>query len=261
MSRQFLTATKGGINRLRVKGSPSPDTLFDALNCYVDASGVPQSRPGTEQDYALPTAIPKGLVGYNDGLVSFSHQVESDVPAGVSVLVLLNPNDATQPIREIHFAAPYMGFLYVAAEFENDDVVHYWLQGTVPWQPNTVYMLGDLVSPTTPNGLAYRATRLNPAGALWKPSTAYEVGDVVEPSVPNSFDYEAVDTVGINPRSGPTEPTWGTTPGALTNDDAEIDTTPPDTTGGQGNTNTPPQDVKDRYDNPSGNRPNTGAGT
>lgn len=259
MSRQNLTATKGGINRLRVKGSPSPDTLFDALNCYVDASGVPQSRPGTAQDYALPNAVPKGLAAYGDGLVTFSHVVEAAAPAGVSVLVLSNPDDPTQPIKEIHFAAPYMGFLYVAAEFDNGDVFHYWLQAALPWRPNTMYRLGDLVSPIDGNGLAYRATRLLPADQLWQANAPRAIGDVVEPTSPDGFKYTVINTIGSSPRSAATEPNWNDADGALTYEDVDISGgTDPGTDTDDGSS-TVPADIEERYDNPSGNRPNDGA--
>lgn len=256
MSRQNLTATKGGINRLRVKGSPSPDTLFDGLNCYVDEDGSPQSRPGTTIDYILPNENCKGLLAYQGALVTFSHQVETDVPAGVTVVVISNPNDASQPLKEIHFSASFMGFPYVAAEFDNGEVFHYWLEAAEAWQADTIYFIGDLVSPSTPNGLAYRALRQSPANPVWAPDVARAVADVVEPTEYNGYKYTVIETIGLNPRSGDTEPTWPAQDGAIVSEDTDGggDTTPTPAETPDGST-TLPAEVEERYRNPSGNTP------
>lgn len=256
MSRQNLTATKGGINRLRVKGSPSPDTLFDGLNCYVDQDGSPQSRPGSTIEYVLPSDDCKGLMAYKNALVTFAHQVQTGMPAGISAVVLSNPNDATQPLRDIHFSAAFMGFPYVAAEFLNAQTFHYWLEEALAWQPDTIYMIGDLVSPTTPNGIAYRANRLSTPNPAWAPNVARTVGDIVEPTEYNGYQYEVIDTIGANPRSGSTEPTWPAQTGATVTEDTDGagDVEPTPSTTPDGNTTLPPE-VEERYKNPAGNLP------
>lgn len=256
MSRQNLTATKGGINRLRVKGSPSPDTLFDALNCYIDAAGDPVSRPGTTQHYALANDNAKGLATHDNGLVTFSHVVEDTPQPGLSVAVLVNPNDAAQPLKEIHFAADYMGFLYVAAEFQNGETFHYWLQRTSVWQPDTVYFIGDVVEPTTPTGLAYRANRIGEPGTAWAPNVERAIGDEVEPTEYNGYRYEVIEVYGATPRSGTTEPVWPESVGGVVTEDTDGATPPPGTGGSPTDPSAQlPKDIKDRYSNPSGNTP------
>lgn len=254
-----LNAVKGGINRLRVKGSPSPNDLYDGLNCFIDASGCPTSRPGTVIDYTLPAGT-RGLAAVNGGLVVFSHQVVSPMPSGVTLEVLNHPTSPGTALREIHFAGPYLGdatgaILYVAAEFEDDAVFHYWLRHGTTWEASRTYLLGDIVTPTTPNGLAYRATRLNPADPVWTANAERTLGDVIEPTEFDGFKYTVTDTVGASPRSGATEPEWNAETGAITIEDVDLTQTAPAETGQEDVTTTPPADVEDRYDNPGGSIP------
>lgn len=259
-----LNAIKSGINRLRIKGGPSPSTLYDALNCYIDASGAPQSRPGTVIDYELPAGC-KGLTAANGELVTFCHEVVSPMPAGVRLHVLSNPegdpNDP-DPIKEIHYAGPFLGdstgvYLYVVAEFESGDVWHYWLQRAGTWEAEKIYMLGDIVEPTTPNGMAYRAKRLNPAAPKWGPNMEVQVGDVLEPTEFNGYQFEVIDTIGDSPRTGTTEPDWKTGADAVTYEDVDLQDSVADDDSGGGDT--PPPGVRQRYGNPGGSRPPSGS--
>lgn len=236
-----LNALKAGINRLRTKGGADPSSLYDLVNGYVTIDGSIQSRPGTVRDAVLPAGT-KGLCAFDGAIVVFSHQSTPITDPRYSCEVLVDPIDASQPIKEIHFVAPFMGALYVAAEFVNGDVYHYWLQGGTTWSANTNYMAGDLIIPTTPNGLAYKpSVAQNPPA--WQADTAYAVGDVVQPTEYNGFKYTLIETDGDNPKSGATEPTWVESEDALVYED--IDNTPqpaPPTT-----TTRPP--LYDRYRN------------
>jgi hypothetical protein len=161
---------------------------------------------------------------------------EVDVPAGFVLHVISHPTDPTSPIREIHYAQPFMGFPYVVAEFENGDTFHFWLQSGAVWQADHIYKLGDIVAPSVANGFAFQATRLTAPNIAWAPDVQRTVGDIIEPTVYNDFFYTVVDTLGDNPRSGTTEPIWPTEDGAQISEDADgnTDATP---------TNTPQPDV------------------
>lgn len=249
MSRPvILSALKAGINRMRTKGGADPGSLYDLLNGYVDLDGSIVSRDGTVEVATLPAGT-KGLCAFHNGFVVFSHQFTAGMPAGYTCEVLVNPNDASQPIKEIHFAAPFMGFLYVVAEFDNGEVFHYWLRSSGTWQANHVYLEGDVVLPSTPNGLAYQAVRLGSVHPSWAPDVARAVGDVVEPTAYNGYYYTVTDTLGDSPASGSTEPDWPTSEGAKVYEDtsqapANTTTTPPD--------NDPGQAIRDRYKNLTG---------
>jgi hypothetical protein len=239
-----LTVVQDGINRQRIKGGARADSLYDLLNGYVTESKTVKVRPGTTRMETLPETT-KGLCYFEDELYVFSHQQET-VPYGYVNVVLVNPNDQAQLIEEIHFAEPFMGFLYVVAEFANGEVFHYWLQSSGTWQASTVYLNGAIVTPTTPNGLAYRATRIGSPYPSWAPSVPRAVSDIIEPTTYNGYYYTVVDTIGANPASGLIEPTWPTEDGAQVSEDTEgeIATSPTVT---EPPIDQPPEDTQDRY--------------
>lgn len=214
-----LNALTSGISRLRTKGGADPQTLYDLENAFVTIAGTIKSRPGTVQHAALPAGT-KGLCAFNGGLVVFSDQ-EQTMPDGFTCEVLTHPTNSELTLAEIHFAGPFLGYLYVVAEWSDSSVFHYWLRSADEWQAETAYKEGDLVQPTEPNGFVYRAYRLNAAGTPWAPNVARTIGDVVEPTTPSGYQHTVVDTLGTNPRSGEVEPGWATTAGGITIEDAD----------------------------------------
>lgn len=243
-----INSLKSGINRQRTKGGASPDGLYDLLNGYVTLSGAIVSRPGTVEDATLPEGT-HGLCAFDGDLVVFAIAPKV-CPTGYSCEVLVNPNDPSLDIVEIHYAGPMMGFLYVAAEFEDGSIFHYWLEGSSSdnaWQASHTYGLNEIVFPG--NGLAYRATRLNDADPPWQANEPHVVGDVREPTVFNKFKYTVVDTTGTNPTSGDVEPDWKDEDGAIVYEEADIDTSGTVTPDGDPTTpdTTLPPEIIDRY--------------
>lgn len=227
-----LTAIGGGISRIRTKGAARRETLYDLLNGYVTTEGTIEPRPGTPRVALLPEGT-KGLVGHDGQLHVFAHEALDDpLPEGFVVHVIAHPNavadDPDYALAKIHFAEPFMRFLYVVAEFGNGDTYHFWLQLTGEWEAERIYRAGDIVEPTTPNGIAYRALRSEPANPAWAASVPRAIGDRIEPTEYNGYYYEVIDTIGAAPASGKTEPVWPTVEGAEVSEDAEgvIDTAP-----------------------------------
>jgi hypothetical protein len=217
-----LTVIKEGINRLRLKGGARADSLYDLLNGYVTDSDTAKVRPGTLRDATLDE-LTRGLVAFDGVLHTFCH-IFVDVPAGYELSVLVHP-DATEydeiALEKIHFAEPFMGALYVVAEFDGGDIFHYWLQVADEWQYDTVYTHGALVRPSDWNGLVFQASRLGDPYPAWAPNVPRSDGSVygyeasiIEPTVFNNFYYTCVLTGGTNPRSGEIEPEWPTEEGA-----------------------------------------------
>lgn len=149
-------------------------------------------------------------------------------------------------LRGIHFVGVILGELYVAAEFVDGTLKHYFLQEPDAWQANHVYTLGELVQPTVPNGYYYQAPTASPAQA-WQPGTVYPIGTQVQPTTPNGYVYTVVDVTGTNPTSGTSEPTWPAKEGAQVFEGIEETSVPSDST-----TPTSPTDgigsgIRDRY--------------
>jgi len=215
MSRiQPLSTANAGMTRLRSKGNAAPGTLYDLLNGYITLAGTIRPRPGTQTDIVLPTDT-KGMTAHRCRIYVFSHtpQVTSN-PDKYVVATIRHPTDPTIKLEQIHFQAPFMGFLYVAAEFEDGNTWHYWLEELDAWSANTDYKIGDRVFATTENGYAYKATRPGSPNVAWAEGVARTLGDVIEPTVYNGYKYTVIDTTGDSPASGTVEPDWPTESGA-----------------------------------------------
>lgn len=247
--RQFaLTTAKGGINRLRDKGGASKDSLYDLVNGYVTETNSIKFRPGTRKAYALPPDQTKGMCAFQDKLHVFAWEPVESLDAMVVIHILRHPSPgSTMPLKEIHFAAPFLGYLYVVAEWLNGEVYHYWIQSATEWMASTAYRTGDIVEPTTPNGYFYRASRIGQPGIAWAADVARTIGDKVEPTTYNGFEYTVIETYGATPRSGSVEPAWPALTGATIAEDTEGGVPAPPTSGGTGNPSAPPPSVEDRY--------------
>lgn len=247
-----LSAVKAGMTRLLDKGGASPESLWLLRNGYVNASRRATQRPGTmlETDTLAGT---KGLCAFRGGFVVFSHQVTPMADPRFTCEVLIHPNGAEVPIKEIHFAEPFLGYLYVVAEFEDGVVQHYWLESVDAWEPEKAYDPNGRVQPTDPNGFIYHAHRLTEPGRLWEPNVERQVGDVVEPTVFNGYEYVAVEVHGNPARSGEVEPDWPARPGAVVVEEADTQATPPPP-----QSPPPPPGPPPRYDNPGGSTPPKG---
>lgn len=245
MRQVQLSTVKAGITRLREKGGASTDALFDLLNGYVTAARTIKSRPGSRIKHRLPSGT-KGMMIYRGKFIVFSHVVTVSNDPEVTVVVLRHPTVADAAITEIHFATPFLGYPYVAAEFDNGDTFHYWLEEGEVWQPGKTYLPGALVMPTDPNGVAYRLEGDTSAYTPWAPNVKRAVGDVVVPTVDNGYKYTVTETTSDSSRSGTTEPRWPTTAGETVYEDADQqqDDAATASTGGGG---TVPPSVSDRY--------------
>lgn len=248
-----LTAVRGGINRLRIKGGAQSSVLYDLLNGYVTKEGTIRGRPGTQRNTTLPSNT-VGLISYNGQLVTFATTITS-VPTGYVCYVLQNPNNTADTLVKIRFGQSFLGFPYVVAQFASGAIVHYWLQSNGPWTASTDTKIGTIVTPVTPNGLFYRATRVTTPNPTWAPSTPEIQGNVVEPTTYNGFQFTASEVDGTAPHTGLVEPAWVLTDGAVTVEqaDASLASAPTVT---PNPTNVVPSSVSNRYGNPyNGNGP------
>lgn len=221
-----LTVQKGGINRLRIKGGASAQTLYDLTNAYITAAGTIVPREGTIRNATLNSST-IGLGSFKGVLQVFA-TAQTSVPSGYNLNLLVNPVDSSLTLETIWFAKPFMGFMYVVAEFSDGSFVHYWLQSNGPWAAGTVYKTGAIVTPASPNGLAYLAVRDAPANSTWQPQATITSGTVVEPNTYNGYMFRAVSVLGTTPHTGSTEPAWPSTIGAVIQEFGDFDTTSSD---------------------------------
>jgi len=238
-------------------GGPASETAFTAIS-FTDAAGVARTLARTDADVATGTAggSYRTWTWTLGGSLIFAPDTTYDIAfTGVGEVDFeVATAGNTIALEKIHFAEPFMGALYVAAEFEDGSIFHYWLQAGVTWEASTAYKAGDVIQPTVPNGIVYRAKRYGSAYPAWAPSvlrydgtTSGYVQSIIEPTVYNDFYYTCIYTVGTLPRSGTIEPTWPTEDGAtvIESSDNPPDTTTPTTVAPA--SNTVPSAVTSRY--------------
>jgi hypothetical protein len=247
-----LTSLDAGMTRLRIKGGAAQDALYDLLNGYIDAAGAPTSRDGTALDWTLPAGT-VGLTAYKGKLYVFSDTPVTLSDANYVNAVLVNPVAGyTGSLTTIYFAKPFLGYLYVSAGFTdtsgNPTTYHYWLQEPTAWTANKVIPINGQVQPTTPNGFYYEA-ETTVSYPVWQANTPYAVGDIIQPSTANGYYYECTNTIGTNPTSGDTEPTWPTSPGAQVFETVTGSSTPSSTPTSTVTISPLPASVIERYGN------------
>jgi hypothetical protein len=243
---------------LRSKGAALRASLYDLTNSYVTAGKTVKVRPGTYRRATVTGT--KGLIKFGTDFHVFSDSIVS-VPAGYETHVLSNPQNRSSTVARIHFVAPYMGFLYVVAEFSDGTKQHFWLQDSGEWTANTIQYNGNFILPTVPTGLAYAATRLEAPHSLWQPNIAIAVNDIFEPTVYNGFMYKAIAVAGDSPHTGATEPVWPTTENAQIQEFGDFDVTNEAGSAGSSSAPTPGRTITDRYGNSSVFTSNIDSGT
>lgn len=244
--------------QLETNGAAAADDVFETLT-FTDTHGI-------ERTLDIADAYPLGgtdMGTYREWVWTLLDAPVEVFTSGDSYTITFDETTATTTsvkgntiaLSKIHFAEPFMGALYVIAEFENGNVYHYWLQEGEQWEANKVYKAGDLVYPATSTGIVYRASRLGSANPPWAPNvlrydgtegSSYEPS-IIEPTVYNDYYYTCIAATGASPRSGSIEPDWPTEDGAtvIESTDNPPDVNIPTTT--TVDTNVPASNTTDRY--------------
>ena len=127
MREVTLTSAKGGIDRLRSRGSPAKDVLYDLINAYVNQSGGIDPRAGTSLTITLPEGT-IGLTGFDEKLFVFADTNVYIPDDRFELVIIRHPNNPVLTLEKIHFAEPFLGYLYVVAEFIDGSLFHYWIE-------------------------------------------------------------------------------------------------------------------------------------
>lgn len=207
-----LSAQKAGISRLRDKGGASPQTLYQLLNGYVTTAKTLRARPGrTKVSSITPGTV--GLAAYNSQFYVFASTLIPQTDPDVTCVALPHPSNPARTLSRIHFAQPFLGRLYVSAEFDNGEIFHYWVTNASAWVASTVYGYLQQVQPTIVNGFYYEASNVSTV-ISWSSGVTIVLNDEKQPKVYNGFKYRAINVVGVAPvKTSETEPVWPTTEG------------------------------------------------
>lgn len=213
-----------------MKGGAAASRLYDLTNAFVTNAGSVVPREGSIRAATLTSAT-VGLAAVDGVFNIFSSTFTTStatVPLGYNLNVLVDPVNSTASPSIIWFAKPFMGFLYVAAQFTDGNVYHYWLQNNGTWASNTVYTSASIVLPSPVNGLAYQGVRDFPANPFWTSNTLIASGSMVEPTEATGFCYRAIAVAGSAPHTGASEPVWPITSASTLQEFGDFDTSASD---------------------------------
>lgn len=238
-----------------------PQNLFQSAQFERGSPHIIDSYSTTDPNLVYDTTTYPGytVFAWPSNISPFTF---TGVSLVVSIVGPLTGQYLPVPIKEIHFAAPFLGGLYVVAEFQPVDstqssvgsVFHYWIQSSTgsdnanTWQASNDYGIGDVVIPSTPNGLTFVASRHSAPNPTWQAGVLHSVNDIIEPTVYNSFKYTVISVEGTNPSTGTDEPTWPTTSG-LTITENSTQSTDQTFTPATAASSTPTPSVPPRYRN------------
>lgn len=220
-----LSVQKAGISRLRTKGGASPETLFMLRNGYVTTAKTLRARPGRTK-VATVSSGTVGLTAYNGQFYVFASTLIPQADPDITCVALPHPTTPARTLARIHFAQPFLGRLYVSAEFDNGEIFHYWVTNAPAWQAGGIYGYLQQVQPTTPNGFYYEAANVSSV-ISWAPGATIVALNERQPTTYNGFKYRAVSVVGTAPvNTSDTEPVWPTTAGGQVTEYSYGGTTP-----------------------------------
>jgi hypothetical protein len=218
-----------GIDRNRNLSPPRDGALYDLVNAYLSPGHTLKRRPGFKKQQALSGI---GMVSWNGKLHTFYSGADPGSNALIQTHRLVCADGSASALSIIYLAQPLLGYLYVVAGFANGKTYHYYLDNgsaNVPlWTANTQFKLGDMVTPTTANGLRFVALSVV-TGSTWTAASAVALNDVRQPSKPNGFTYKATALTGpagfTNFKTGKTEPKWPKAIGQTVVEDVEYSVT------------------------------------
>jgi hypothetical protein len=210
-----IASQSDGINLLRSKGGAAPTGLFDLLNGYVTPKKTINARPGTVVAASFPAGS-KGVVGFEGKYHTFATSALASSDPNVLVHVLKRSDNSTAALSRIHRAFPFLGRLYVVAEYDDGAVRHFYLESPAAHAASHVYAYGDRVTPAAGDNGFYYVIEDTDATAAWQAGATVAVNDFKQPTTANGFKYQAtaIAGTGTNFLTSDTEPTWPTTEGA-----------------------------------------------
>lgn len=208
MPRAFPLARQvKGMSVLRPKGGADVQSLVLLKNGWVTSDGTMQSRPGCVSELDFPAGT-VGVLAFEDKFHTFAG-APTAAPSDprVEVDILLHPTAPGTQLKTIHNAFPFLGRLYVVAEFVDGVVQHYWDEDPPNWTDATQVAADAVIQPTVETGYYYENTGVSPAPA-WQSNVAVLIGESRQPTVANGFRYEVLTSTGGSPATSNTEPSW-----------------------------------------------------
>jgi len=120
---------RGGLDRRRINVTAPPGTLIELTNAHITRGGEIEKRPA----FVALTTLPSntiGLAAAGGQIYTFGSDAPasvtfpSDAPSNVNYVQLAHPSG--EELTEVHSVTFYDGQLYVAAQFADGRIYHYY---------------------------------------------------------------------------------------------------------------------------------------
>lgn len=138
MSYLTVENFSSGVDRRRPIGAGVPGSLWEGINGHLTRGGDFEKRKEFSVKYTLPADATFGMASTEDALYVFGSAAAPAVPAGVTYQQLQHPN-VSPVMTDILSTELFDGLLYVIAQYDNGDVIHFyngvvvedWINGIV----------------------------------------------------------------------------------------------------------------------------------
>lgn len=125
MGTIWIREFTGGLDTRRLPETSAGGLLIKATDCHISRGGEVEQRPAFVDLGALTGTI--GLAWDPDNLYVFGHTVSpGGLPAGVLYQQLVNPDTPASALVRIRSWDLYAGKMYVAAEFADGNIFHFY---------------------------------------------------------------------------------------------------------------------------------------
>ncbi len=176
-----------GLDRRKNITVSDANRLYNLVNAYVTKGKVIRKRPGSVLD-AILEAGTKGLISGNGKLNTF-YESGTITHADTDYLANKVPHPSVSTaIKKIHFGDVFSGYLYLAIEYVDGVVKHFYLDDPGAWQAATAYAVGTFRRPVAPNGFRYEVTAIAGTGT----------SGGAEPAWPTTVGATVIDNPGAN---------------------------------------------------------------
>ncbi len=171
-----------GLDVRKAPDTSDADRLRVLYNAFVTTGKEIQKRPGARLFATLEPGS-AGLEAADDELKTFTtDHTLTHAHTLISPVFVPHPTTPAATVARIHFSDVFQGFIYVAVEYDNEDLYHHYLDAgsadSPAWEGATAYTVGDYVTPPTPNGFRYECTDGGTSGGS-QPTWPTEVGQTV----------------------------------------------------------------------------------
>lgn len=169
-----------GLDRRKGASVADANRLRELKNAYVTQGRAIRKRPALKRIATLEAGT-KGLVAAFGKLNTFYNgTVVTHADPLFQALRAAHDTTPAEGIAKIHYGGVFLGYLYLAVEYNDGSTQHSYLDDPGVWVTLTAYSSGNFRRPVTANGYRYECTTPGTSGAgepAWPTTPGATVAD------------------------------------------------------------------------------------